>query len=72
MKHNTATMVAKGIMADLEQQREYNYSPQFLRNQYQPADEQEVALINKWTSYVKDCNWYSSTVKPGIRNNLVF
>lgn len=71
-QHNTAEIVAKGILDDLEHSRKPDYQPDFLRYSYNPVSEDEVPLINHWTNYVKGCNWYSLTIKPGTRKGLIF
>lgn len=38
-----------------------------------PADDPErIALLNKYTQFMKDCEWYKAYVKPCERNGLIF
>ena len=72
IKHNSAEMVAKGILDNLENPKEYDDYPDFFRNKYQPDSEEEIGTINGWTKFVKDCDWYKKFVTPGERNGLRF
>lgn len=70
--NNAADHVVAGILQDLEHPRPADYTPAFLRDQYQPVSVTEIETINQWTEMVKDCEWYKETVRPGERAGLIF
>ncbi|MBK8774890.1 MAG: glycosyltransferase family 1 protein, partial [Chitinophagaceae bacterium] len=70
--NNDVYYIVKGMLADLEFSRPYDYIPAFLRENYQPCSKTEIELINHWTDVVKDCAWYKKNVKTGIRAELIF
>jgi hypothetical protein len=72
MQNNTAEIVARGILNNLERAGKFDYHPYFLRDHYDPRNNDEASLINKWTDFVKPCDWYSSYVGSGSRGSLNF
>ena len=72
MQHNTAEIVTKGILADLDAQKKYDYYPTYLRQQFKPDNNSEKECINQWTGFVKECDWYKSYISPGEREGLLF
>jgi hypothetical protein len=52
--------------------RDFDYIPTFLRDKYIPANSREAALINKWTAFVRDTDWYRKLIKPSQRDGLEF
>jgi hypothetical protein len=50
----------------------YDYTPDFFREKFIPESEDARMEYNKWTAYVKGCNWYKERIQPGEREGLIF
>lgn len=48
-----------------------DYIPTFFREEYLPP-ENEIADLNKWNDFVRNCAWYKKYIKPGERAGLKF
>lgn len=70
--NNAADHVVAGILQDSEKPRPADYTPTYLRENFQPISATEIQTINAWTNMVKDCDWYQQTVSPGERAGLIF
>jgi hypothetical protein len=67
-------VVCKQLLSILqcpEEEREYDYKPDFYRNEFIPEPE-NVTAYNKWNEFVSDCDWYKKFIKPGERAGLKF
>lgn len=51
---------------------DYDFYPDFFREQFIPESEEALVEYNKWNKYVSDCDWYKATIKPGERAGLIF
>lgn len=71
-KNNNVYKITEDIIKDLSSNRKCDYHPQFLRNNYRPVSVDEISEINKWNNYVRNCEWYKTSVVPGIRDGLIF
>jgi len=65
------------ILRKLEKPDEnYDYIPVYFRDRakfdFEGNPPNAVDICNKWTSYVKDCDWYKKYVPPGTRDGLIF
>lgn len=70
-KYHDAIKVSNEIISFLDSKHTYDHIPTFFREQYKPAKE-ELDILNKYTEFVKDCDWYEKHVKPGERDGLIF
>lgn len=50
----------------------YDYYPTFFRDGFIPESAESIPVYNKWTAFVKDCNWYKEHVVSGNRDGLIF
>ncbi len=72
-KYNQNKFVCQEILEWLSGTRnDQLIQPKFLREKYIPKNEEECITINKWTEFVKDCDWYKKNVPTGVREGLVF
>jgi hypothetical protein len=71
-RNNTARKVAGNIISNLENPVKFDYFPGFLRYHYKPLNSDEANMINQWTDFVRNCNWYKKYVQPGERDGLRF
>ena len=69
--------IVEDILKKLEMSDEnYDYYPAYFRHtatfdsEGNPPD--AIDICNKWTKYVKDCNWYKKYVPLGTRGGLIF
>jgi len=72
LKNNESAIIVQHMLEDLELRRPYDYYPRFLRDTYLSSGEQETTILNEWTNYVKDCNWYRDNIESGQREGLLF
>jgi len=71
-KYHDVKELAKRTLELLEQDNaEPDFYPTFFRSEFVP-EFNEVAICNKYTEMVKDCNWYKGNVMPGERSGLIF
>jgi hypothetical protein len=50
----------------------FDYIPRFFRDYYIPNSEEEKILMNEWTNYIKNEDWYNLYIKNCVRDNLIF
>lgn len=72
LENNDSRRFAADIIQRLGMDRDFDYIPTFLRDKYIPANSREAALINKWTAFVRDTDWYRKLIKPSQRDGLEF
>lgn len=51
---------------------EFDYEPDFFRNEFIPENDEYAKLYNESIDKVKDCDWYRAGIKPGQREGLLF
>jgi len=49
-----------------------DFIPAFFRNSFIPESKESITVYNKWTHYVRDCNWYKQIITAGERAGLIF
>tara|TARA_B110000046_G_scaffold168490_1_gene186922 strand:+ start:4907 stop:6148 length:1242 start_codon:yes stop_codon:yes gene_type:complete len=59
---------------DLHDKKEvpFDYEPDFFREHFVPESEESKIEYNKWTEFVKNCDWYKELVPSGKRDGLFF
>ena len=72
LRNNSSAKIVADMLKNLEIPGQPDYYPDFLRQRFVPGSKSEILSINKWTSFVKDCDWYSVYVNMGEREGLVF
>jgi len=72
MKKNAPEVIISDMLRNLKEARTPDYYPRFLRYNYLPSSSIEADVINKWTSYVMECEWYKEHIKAGDRAGLKF
>ena len=72
LEKNDSKRIVADFLRKAENPDEYDYIPRFLTDRYRPTDRSEAALINKWTRFVKDTDWYAKHVTPQVREGLEF
>jgi glycosyltransferase involved in cell wall biosynthesis len=71
-KYHDVKELARRTLELLEQDNtEPDCYPKFFRNEFIP-ESHEVAVCNKYSEMVKQCNWYKKHVMPGERCGLIF
>lgn len=53
-------------------QPEFDYVPEFFRNEFEPENAEYTELYNNSIDLVKDCDWYKQDVRSGERLGLKF
>lgn len=76
-KYADPKWIVNDILKKIENPDEnYDYIPAYFRDKAKFDSEgnapDAVDICNKWTRYVKDCNWYKKYVPPGKRDGLIF
>lgn len=74
-KYHNPKYVVKEILKALDkpEDKQPDFFPVFFRNEFFPESTSSyLDLYNKWTNYVKDCEWYKRTIVPGEREGLIF
>ncbi|HWY12492.1 MAG TPA: hypothetical protein VN026_14260 [Bacteroidia bacterium] len=51
---------------------EFDYHPDFFRNEFKPKSKQEEILMNYWNYKLKDEPWYKKNIEAGERDGLIF
>ena len=76
-KYADPKWIVKDILKKLENpDKKYDYIPAYFRDKAKfdsegnPPDAADQC--NKWTTYVKDCDWYKKHVPLGTRDGLIF
>lgn len=72
ISNNSTEKVVKNILLDLEQNRQEDYHPTFLRYDFISSSKREVRVINHWTKTVMECDWYKIAIPRGKRKGLIF
>ena len=72
LDNNAVENVTLEILQNLEMPRPNDYSPKFLREQFQPTSSTEIQIINDWTKTVMVCEWYQGSISSGERASLIF
>lgn len=71
-KYHDVKKICGQVLDMLEtRQKKFDYYPAFFRNDYKPLT-QDIPLINQWTGFVSECDWYRQYVVPGERSGLKF
>jgi glycosyltransferase involved in cell wall biosynthesis len=72
LKYHDVNVFCKNILHTLQSpQHKADYVPTFFREEYIPA-ENEIEDLNKWTSFVSNCDWYKKNIAHGARAGLKF
>ena len=72
LANNAVENVTFEILQNLEMPRPNDYTPKFLREQFQPTSSTEIQIINDWTKTVMVCGWYQGSISSGERASLIF
>lgn len=70
--NNAVDHVVSEILQNLQTPRSPDYTPSFLREQFQPTSSSEIRIINDYTKTVMECEWYQGTISVGERALLIF
>lgn len=71
-KHLNFDLFCERMLELLEAKtHKYEHSPNFFREKYIPEPE-SIEIYNRWTNFVKDCDWYKENVSSGERDGLIF
>ena len=72
-KYHDAKKVCERILMLLDtNDTRFDYYPHFLRDEYLPRNQEHAHLINQYTQFVSECEWYKTYVNAGERSGLVF
>lgn len=75
LKYANATWICKDILDNINSGG-YDYYPTFFREnamfdtKWDQANSKQI--LNKWTKYVSNCDWYKDNIEPGERSELIF
>lgn len=74
MEHNNITKIAEDLLSKVNegQTMDGDYIPAFLIHKYKPKNTEQINLLNYYTDYVKDCNWYKKHIISLERDGLKF
>lgn len=65
-KYHDARRTCKRILDLLESDNpEPDFYPTFFRERIIPESKEVIPIYNKYTNYVKDCDWYKKYIAPG-------
>ena len=72
-KNHSAIKCAAELIKNLEDNNiNPDFRPTFFRDTFIPESTESIAVYNKWTEHVSNCDWYKSNITKGTRAGLIF
>jgi hypothetical protein len=73
-KYHNSKLITRRILDHLNgtELMEVDFTPSFYKDVFIPESKESIPVYNKWTDFVKDCDWYKNSILPGTRNGLIF
>ena len=72
LKYHDPKKIIGEVIKRLNNEITDDFHPEFFRDKFIPESKESIEVYNKWTAYVKNCDWYKRTVKSGERSGLNF